>query len=129
MVDSRVVYEALNNCLTQDANLAAPVNSSYEQASLISLLIHDIFGGEILKTRMKRGWHFYNRIEGKRIDFTCPAIYQSSDDIRFEDIPSTRDETYCYFEDEEYSTFLMRFVRAFEEAVGLDKYRSGLSVC
>lgn len=99
-----------------------------EQASLISLLIHDIFGGEILKTRIKKGWHFYNRIEGNRVDFTNSVLNTSSDEIKFEDIPATPDETYCYFEDAEYSTFLMRFVRAFEDAVGLDKYRPRLKI-
>ena len=127
MFDRIVVSEALKHCLAQGFNLDASNNPSHEKASLISLLIHDIFGGEILKTHMKKGWHFYNRIEGKRIDFTSPDINKSSDDIQFEDIPSTPDETYSYFEDEEYSTFLMRFIWAFEEAVGLDKYRPGLT--
>ena len=97
------------------------------QTSLISLLIRSIFGGEILKTHKNKGWHFYNRVEGKRIDFTSLDINTSSDDIKFEDIPSSPDETYCYFEDEEYSNFLMRFIWAFEEAVGLDKYKPGLT--
>ncbi|HEY6062675.1 MAG TPA: hypothetical protein VIV35_03645, partial [Chitinophagaceae bacterium] len=30
-------------------------------SSVISQLIYDIFGGEILKTHTKKGWHFYNR--------------------------------------------------------------------
>ena len=125
MFDRFVVYEALKNCLAQDSNWHSTANPSAEKASLISLLVHDIFGGEILKTHKKKGWHFYNRVEGKRIDFTCPDIIKSPDDIQFEDIPSSPDETYSYFEDEEYSTFLMRFVWAFEEAIGLDKYRPG----
>jgi hypothetical protein len=127
MFDRIIVYEALKRCLAQDSQWHSTSNPSDEKASLISLLIHDIFGGEILKTHKKNGWHFYNRIEGKRIDFTSPDINKSSDDIKFEDIPSTPGETCTYFEDEEYSTFLMRFVRAFEEAVGLDKYRPLLS--
>jgi hypothetical protein len=127
MFDRIVVYEALKHCLAQDSNWHSTANPSDEKASLISLLVHDIFGGEILKTHKKKGWHFYNRVEGKRIDFTSPDIIKSPDDIQFEDIPSTPDETYGYFEDEEYSTFLMRFVWAFEEAIGLDKYRPGLT--
>ena len=127
MFDRIVVYEALKLSMAQDFNRKAPKNHPNEEASLISLLIHDIFGGEILKTRKKKGWHFYNRIEGKRMDFTSPDISKSADDIQFEDIPSTPDETYSYFEDEEYSSFLMRFLWAFEEAIGLDKYRPGLT--
>jgi hypothetical protein len=127
MFDRIVVYEALKHCLAQDFPIDARDNPSYEQASLISLLIHDIFGGEILKTHLKKGWHFYNRIDGKRIDFMSSDLNHSSDDIQFEDIPSTPDETYSYFEDEQYSTFLMRFIWAFEEAVGLERYRTGLT--
>ncbi|MDO9341555.1 MAG: hypothetical protein Q7T72_13655 [Bacteroidales bacterium] len=52
---------------------------------------------------------------------------KSTEVNHFEDIPSTPDETYNYFEQKEYSTFLMRFVRSFEEAVGLEKYQPGLT--
>jgi hypothetical protein len=127
MFDRFVVSEALKNCLAYDSNLNAKDVHDLEQTSLISLLIHDIFGGEILKTHKNKGWHFYNRVEGKRIDFTSSDINTTSDDIKFEDIPSSPDETYSYFEDEEYSNFLMRFIWAFEEAVGLDKYKPGLT--
>ena len=127
MFNRLVVYEALNRSMTSDTGGNTPGNPVPGQDTLISQLIHDIFGGEILKTRLKKGWHFYNRIEGARIDFTSNDIYKSSDNNQFEDIPSSPDETHHYFEDEEYSTFLMRFIWAFEEAVGLDKYRHGLS--
>jgi hypothetical protein len=120
MFDKFVVYKALKRSIGHDSSRKRSYSSDLEEASLISLLVHDIFGGEILKTRMKKGWHFYNRIEGKRIDFTTPDINKSSDDIQFEDIPSTPDETYGYFEKEDYSTFFTKFIRAFEEAVGLD---------
>jgi hypothetical protein len=69
------------------------------------------------------GWHFYNRIEGKRIDFTSQDLSKSSADIYFEDIPSSTDEIHSYFEIEDYATFFMKFIRAFEEAVGLNKYQ------
>jgi hypothetical protein len=123
MVDRFVVTTALKNCLSNDSGQNSAEKHDPEQTSLISLLIHDIFGGEILKTHKNERWHFYNRIEGKRIDFTGSDEDLSSDEIEFEDIPSSPDETYCYFEDEEYSIFLMKFIWAFEEAVGLDKFR------
>ena len=97
------------------------------QDSVVSALIHDIFGGEILKTHMKKGWHFYNRIDGERIDFTRAVFSSSTEDNRFEDIPSTPDETHNYFAEEDYSTFFMRFVRVFEEAVGLEKHQHAFS--
>lgn len=122
-----VVSEALNHCVEHSPTSGEPYNANPEEASLISLLIHDIFGGEILKTRLKKGWHFYNRVEGNRFDFTRSDISKNTDDTKFDDIPSTPDEINTYFEDTEYSNFLMRFIWAFEEAVGLDKYRPGLT--
>jgi hypothetical protein len=126
MFNRMVVQEALKNSSALDINPGQiPNNPADCQDSVISLLIHDIFGGEILKTRKKKGWHFYNRIDGERIDFTRSELGKSTDDNSFEDIPSTPDETYTYFEEEDYSSFFLKFVSAFEEAVGLDKYNPG----
>jgi hypothetical protein len=127
MIDRFVVTEALKHCLSGDSGGNSGDKHDLEQTSLISLLMHDLFGGEILKTHKKKGWHFYNRIEGKRIDFTGSDLKNSPEDIKFEDIPSSPDETYSYFEDEDYSIFLMKFIWAFEEAVGLDKYKPTLT--
>jgi len=116
-----VVHDALKKIRTPDVRKS-------EEDSLISLLIHDIFGGEILKTKKNRGWHFYNRVDGLRVDLSRLELDKSDKEKRFEDIPATPDETYCYYEQEEYSNFLLRFIRAFEEAVGLDKYKPGYYV-
>jgi ssDNA-specific exonuclease RecJ len=83
-------------------------------------LIYDIFGGEILKTHEKKGWHFYNRINGKRYDFAKSETGKFSNDNCFEDLPSNIDEIHNYFEQEQYSPFYMRFIREFEETVGLE---------
>jgi hypothetical protein len=95
--------------------------------SLVSLLIHDLFGGEILKTHINKSWHFYNRIDGERVDFTRPVTTKTIGKNKFEDIPSTPDETYMYFELEDYSPVFIRFIRSFEEAVGLNRYNIGLA--
>lgn len=122
MFNKRIVYEALER--SQDSYKMKPSAKARIQDRLISLLIHDIFGGEILKTRKNKYWHFYNRIDGERVDFTKA---EKSPDKNFEDIPATPDETYAYIDQVDYNTFFMRFVRAFEETVGLDNYRSELT--
>jgi hypothetical protein len=128
MFNRIVVQEALKRTRIADNNPVLKTNKPEEaQDSEVSLLIHDIFGGEILKTRKKKGWHFYNRINGERIDFTSPDPDRQSEVNDFEDIPSTPDETYNYFNKEDYSTFLIKFIRAFEEAVGLEKYQHRVS--
>lgn len=88
-------------------------------SSLTSILIYNIFGGEILKKHHKNGWHFYNRIDGERIDFTEPAANNASENNYIEDLPTSSEETYEYFDQEDYSTFYMEFILAFEEEVGL----------
>lgn len=66
-----VVQDALKRSWSVDNKPEGkPDIPSAGQDSVISQLIHNIFGGEILKTRLKKGWHFYNRIDGERIDFT-----------------------------------------------------------
>jgi len=120
MIDRWIVHEALMRS-------QFPGERAENQDSLISLLIHDVFGGEILKTHHKFGWHFYNRIDGKRIDFARSKMARLVEDNKFEDIPATPDETYTYFDHSEYSTFLMRFIWAFEDAIGLEKTQPGFS--
>lgn len=120
MVDEKIVYKALKSSWTPDG-------PAVNQDSLISLLIHDIFGGEILKTPKKKGWHYYNRIDGKRVDFTVSDKLKPAEANRFQDIPASPDETFAYVEQVEYSTFLMKFVRVFEEYIGLEKFSPGFS--
>jgi hypothetical protein len=128
MVDKIILRKALKRSWSLDNFPGwSPNDPSNGQGSLTSFLIYNIFGGEILKTHKEKGWHFYNRIEGERIDFTRSQMDKSSEDNHYEDIPSSPDETYDYFEQEEYSNFFIRFMRAFEEAVGL-KYRPGINI-
>jgi hypothetical protein len=133
MFNRMVVQEALRQTRISNKALGLKINKpEVVQDSEVSLLIHDVFGGEILKTHNKRGWHFYNRINGERIDFTRSEKGKKSEENIseeniFEDILSTPDETQNYFSREDYSTFFMRFVGAFEETVGLEKYQQSAS--
>lgn len=51
-------------------------NPAAGQCNVTSLLIHELFGGELLKTPLPAGDHFYNRIEGRRYDFTASQFDQ-----------------------------------------------------
>jgi hypothetical protein len=130
MFNKMIVYEALKHSLTQESNRMLITGTQTKgQDSSISLLIHDVFGGEILKTHKKRKWYFYNRIDGERIDFSRSIKSKKSVVVaKFEDIPTDPDETSAYIDEIDYTTFFMRFVRAFEEAVGLEKYQTGYSI-
>ena len=64
-----------------------PDNPAAGQCNVTSLLIHDLFGGELLKTPLPAGDHFYNRIEGRRHDFTASQFDQP---IAYMDLPTNR---------------------------------------
>jgi len=64
-------------------------NPAAGQCNVTALLIHDLFGGEQLKTPLPEGDHFYNRIGGRRYDFTDSQFAQP---ISYLDAPATRAE-------------------------------------
>jgi hypothetical protein len=64
-------------------------NAARGQCSVTALLIEELFGGEILKTPLPEGDHFYNRIDGQRIDLTAS---QFAAPIAYVDLPSNRQE-------------------------------------
>lgn len=66
-------------------------NPALGQCGVTALVVHDVFGGEILKTPTPGGMHFYNRIAGCRCDFTEA---QFSEPIQYADLLSSRDEAF-----------------------------------
>jgi hypothetical protein len=66
-----------------------PDNPAAGQCGVTALVMQDSCGGEILKTNVNGAWHFYNRIDGKRIDFT---MSQFMSPISYDDLPSSREE-------------------------------------
>ncbi|WP_020060494.1 YunG family protein [Bacillus sp. 123MFChir2] len=66
-------------------------NPAKGQCGVTALLINDFFGGEIMKTKVSEGWHFYNRINGKRYDYTASQFLE---EITYMDISSNREEAF-----------------------------------
>jgi len=125
--DRTTVQKTLRNTISSDfIRESGPLKES--QDTVISMLIHDIFGAEILKTHNKKGWYFYNRINGERIDLAGAKIINPIAENPFEDIPSSPFEASSYFAREDYSAFLMKFIREFEETVGLGRYAPSQTV-
>jgi hypothetical protein len=62
-------------------------NPAAGQGNVTSLLIHELFGGELLRTPLPAGDHFYNRIRGRRYDFTASQFDQP---IAYKDLPASR---------------------------------------
>jgi len=85
----------------------------------ISLLIYDIFGGEILKTPQDKGWHFYNKVDGDRLDFSNPSMVELTTESPFKDIQSYPEELYQFIDPDDYYSNYMSFIMAYEEILGL----------
>ncbi|MBN9274335.1 MAG: hypothetical protein J0J15_29605 [Mesorhizobium sp.] len=64
-------------------------NPAKGHCSATSLVIHDAFGGSILKTHTPGGTHFYNMVDGVRWDMTVSRFDRP---IPFADLPSSREE-------------------------------------
>ena len=47
-----------------------PDNPANGQCNVTAAVIHDLFGGEVLRTQLPGVWHYYNRINGERVDFS-----------------------------------------------------------
>lgn len=76
----------------RSSSLWSEENPANGQCGVTALVAQDRFGGEILKTAMPDGaMHFYNRIEGRRVDFT---VSQFDRPPSYDDIASSRDEAF-----------------------------------
>lgn len=74
-------------------------NPAKGQCGVTALVVNDLLGGQILKTKLSEGWHFYNVIEHNRYDFTAS---QFSKPFIYEDIPSNRREAFMDCNENQY---------------------------
>ncbi len=87
-------------------------NPARGQCGVTTLVINDHFGGEILKTSVGEIWHFYNRIEGRRVDFTAEQFRRP---VGYLDIESSREEVLAHVTDEQYRELARNFAEAVEK--------------
>jgi hypothetical protein len=57
-------------------------NPANGQCGVTSLVVNDLLGGEIVKTKCVGGWHFYNKLNGICYDFTEKINFQKQLNIR-----------------------------------------------
>jgi hypothetical protein len=84
-------------------------NPAMGQCGVTALVVHDHLGGDILKTNVNGAWHFYNKINGKRVDFT---VSQFDSPISYDDLPSSRDEALTDCTQEQYEVLRQRMTDA-----------------
>ena len=78
----------------------SPINPAKGQCGVTALVVHDLLGGEIKKTNMTYGWHYYNYINEKRYDFTESQFIEP---IIYLDIQSNRNEAFSDTNDSQYN--------------------------
>lgn len=72
-------------------------NPARGHCGVTTLIVNDILGGEIYKTRLDEGWHFYNILNGERKDFqdvrsNREEAFQDTNDIQYSYLKSQVDE-------------------------------------
>ncbi|MCZ0737682.1 YunG family protein [Phreatobacter sp. AB_2022a] len=77
-----------------------PDNPARGQCNVTCLVVNDLYGGDILKTELPEGWHFYNRIAGERHDLTAgqfdtPPAYTDVASTRQEALDGTAEDCYA----------------------------------
>lgn len=97
----RKVRQALERSWSADTSVCFSPDAfpSYGQCAQTAIVVWETFGGEILRTT---GWHgkgnhFYNRLNGKRYDFTADQFSMPgySYELTYEDHQSDVDEAEC----------------------------------
>ena len=70
------------------------------QCNVTAVVIHDLYGGEILQTALSDVVHFYNRVAGRVVDLTDS---QFTSPITYDDAPATRTEAMACVRGSEYA--------------------------
>ncbi|GAB6619905.1 MULTISPECIES: hypothetical protein [Bacillus] len=100
-VKAKRIYEALIKSWSIETSskwtLENPANG---QCGVTALVIQDIDGGEIKKTKVGEEWHFYNCINGYRFDFTES---QFNENLNYLDVESNREEAFADTNEKQYS--------------------------
>jgi hypothetical protein len=91
--DELGLSDKLKKCWSKESSsLWTNENPSKGQCGVTSIVVQEFFGGKIMKTCLSTGQlHFYNFINGKRIDLTKE---QFSIPITYDDTLSSREEAF-----------------------------------
>ena len=69
--DEKIIRGALRRAWSSEtATQWSAENPANGQCNVTAAVIHDLFGGEVLRTAVPGFWHYYNRIDGQRYDLT-----------------------------------------------------------
>jgi hypothetical protein len=107
---TRVATALLGSWSIQTSGNWLANNPACGQCNVTALLINELFGGDILKTPLPEGDHFYNRIAGERVDLTAS---QFEAPISYLDVTSNRDEALAGTSIAKYESLRASFAKHF----------------
>ncbi|EEM96885.1 hypothetical protein ACFVXR_08935 [Bacillus thuringiensis] len=100
-VKRKQIYEALIRSWSIETSSKWTIeNPAKGQCGVTALVVQDIYGGEIKKTKAREAWHFYNFIDGQRFDFTEAQFNKK---LNYMDIGSNREEAFADTNEKQYS--------------------------
>lgn len=102
----------LNSWSIESSSKWSSGNPAKGQCGVTALVINDLLGGEIRKTKLPDGWHFYNIINNKRYDFT---VTQFKDEIDYIDVASNREDAFLDTNENQYACLKQRVLNNLEK--------------
>jgi hypothetical protein len=109
---------SIETCDPTDVDQWAPQNPSRGQCAVTSLVLHDLFGGDLLEAEVRRpdgsrqGYHYWNRLNGVEIDLTREQF--SRDEVVQEPHVIDRSPEFPWRAHEQYLVFRHRVRAALE---------------
>ncbi len=99
-MDEKRLRAVLENCWSLETSTKWSVrNPTAGQCGVTALVINDQHGGKILKTKIGKLWHFYNEVDGRRVDLTAEQFPES---VHYSDTPSSREDAFTDATPEQY---------------------------
>jgi len=78
-----------------------PDNPAQGLCNVTAILLHDLYGADVLKTSLPAGDHFYNRVNGDRVDLTASQFIEP---VEYADVPASREEALSGTSVEKYAS-------------------------
>ncbi|HGO9412444.1 TPA: hypothetical protein ACLBZX_000755 [Bacillus cereus] len=111
-VKEKRIYEALIKSWSIETSSKWTIeNPAKGQCGVTALVVQDIYGGEIKKTKVREVWHFYNFIDGQRFDFTKN---QFNGKLNYMDVESNRKEAFADTNEKQYSILKEKVTKEFK---------------
>ncbi len=114
MIDKIQLNKIFKKCWSLESSSKWEEDSPWKgQCSVTALVVHDHFGGKILKTNIDGQWHFYNKVNDQVFDLTSEQFNKK---INYQNIESTVEEALLDTSQKQYKYLKGQFAKHYLEA-------------